>query len=274
MPSERFQIGTYEIPMIRFLNLIPDLREIYENNIGNRDFTMQDVARYLKYASPTSSGLPRKIYSMEIYGLISSISRGKYKIEELGKDILFPEKVKESSIQKQAIFNVQLWKKLYDRIQKNIPDSLFSQLRNITNAEPLEIEKKEKQIREWYLEDISIIPDEILEQNKQKSYNTDEYNNKQIMQNQQFTIDSSIHYPDERLENEFGVLSAKGIGSIKITDEDTLELAKSVLEILLKKIKSMNLLNTVKQTEPTIKDAEVILNNDKSYENKKSSPEG
>jgi len=264
--KETLRLGRYDIPLLRLPNAINDVNRVYEGTIGIEDLHINDIAKAWNLSSPSSGGFYKRLNSLVLFGFIESTGKARYKITPLTKDVLSENKNEALG---KAFFNVPLWSKLYERVSDNPPSSIFIQLNSITHGEPLEIKKYENKIREWYLEDLSTFPNKIIQQNKHKSYNVEGYNNNQNMQHQQSPIDFSISNSDEQLKEEFGVLTAKGIASIKITDEDTLELAKTVLDILLKKIKFMNIANTVKQTEPTKEDVEAVVNDD----NKESSPD-
>jgi hypothetical protein len=185
MAKETYRLGSFLVPISRLNpNSLNDLKTLYQATVGLTEIPNQDIAKAWSLSSPNSGGFYRRLNSLILYGLLQPASKGKFKITQLGKDILFPysEDHKKQSY-KKAVLNVDLWSELYRIIKnKNPPDSIFSHLRTITHAEPIQIEKAERDIRRWYLEDISLIPDEILqekdvEQTQQKEFSSQEYYN-------------------------------------------------------------------------------------------------
>lgn len=232
MVKERLLLGRYEIPIIRIPTAISDVEKIYQSTRGMDDFHITDIARAWNLNSPSSGGFYRRLNSIVLYGLLENTGKARFKISSLTTDILFHED-KRDIAKCKAFFNVPLWSKLYEKVKETPPPSIFSQLNSITNSEPLELKKYDNDIRTWYLEDLDTFPREVIPYREQKSYNTNE-NNIQDMSNPILVTNPP---PQNLSTNDYGVLSAKGIGNINITDEDTLAIAKSVLDILLKKIK-------------------------------------
>jgi hypothetical protein len=153
--------------MIRLPEALDNLKKVYKSTVGLEEFTSLDMAKALKLKNNVSGGFYRRLNSFLVYGLIEARGRGKFAITQLGKDILFPDNEEtRKECYKRAVFNVPLWNSLHEKIGNTKYASIFSQLKAITNAEPLEIQNKEETIREWYFDDIALLDD-----NTKKSFN-------------------------------------------------------------------------------------------------------
>jgi hypothetical protein len=168
MGKETQSLGPFEIPLSRlFPNCVNDVKKIYESTKGLPDFSSSDIAKAWILAGPTSGGFYRRLNSLLNYGLIEPATpRGRFRVSQLAKDILYPDDDNHrSEAYKRAFFNVPLWKQLYGKFEKNPPESIYSHLKSITGAEPDDIQRLQREIRKWYLEDISLISKEIIEEN-------------------------------------------------------------------------------------------------------------
>lgn len=171
------QLGTYEIPETRlFPTCINDLKKIYEQAHAD-PISSNDVAKALGFAAVTSGGFYRKLNSLVTYGLLDQVGRGTFKVSQLGTDSIFPADADHKKEYKQAVMNVALWAELYKKFKKNLPENIFVSLKNLTGAEPQQVQNAEKDVRKWYLDDIMLIPDEFL--NEEKSYMAQESSKKQ-----------------------------------------------------------------------------------------------
>lgn len=155
------QMGNYKIPEIRLeilLKLV--LKKIYDT-VKTDQIQSKDLSKILGYKHGTEVSLFKKINSMLVYGILEG--RGIYSITKLGEDLLFPESPDvEQKLKTQAIFNVELWKKIFDKNGKQPPkDGLWVQLKNITDVDPATAKKLENRIYNWYMEDMAIIPDNV-----------------------------------------------------------------------------------------------------------------
>jgi hypothetical protein len=237
MGKETQKLGAFEIPLSRlFPNAIDDLRKVYDATRGNDDFGSPEVARAWNLKSHDSGGFYRRLNSLLLYGLVESISKGRFIITPLGKDILYPDPSNENHRKQlftQAALNVQLWKELYSRVQKNPPPNIYSQLKSITGADAPQVQEAENQVRRWYLEDVSLVADEFVQEKQHKSYNLDESNKKSDMSNQ------SVVPPQPQADSSaFGTVSVNGVGSVTVKDEDSLMAAEVFLNIMKKKVES------------------------------------
>jgi len=157
------RLGRFDIPLVRFPNAINEAKTIYESTVGMEDFHINDAAKAWNLASPNSRRFYRRLNSLALFGL-ETVSKDRYRITSLAKGILFPPNVKEKNKAYATAFShVELWSRLYGMVKNNPPQRIFSQLSTITGAEPLVIKDLEKNVSEWYLEDLSVIPEDVLQ---------------------------------------------------------------------------------------------------------------
>lgn len=179
----------------------------------------------------SSGGFYRRINSLVIFGLIEQVSKGRLRITQLAKNILFPlDNEQRNQGYVEAFFHVEIWTRLYEKVKRNPPPSIFAQLSSITDAEPLEIKKLEGEIKRFYLEDLSLISDEALEQKDQKSYSLDQTHNKQFMDQQPI-----FEQPTE-LDRAFGTISISDRETLIVKDEDTLVAGEAFFNIIRKRV--------------------------------------
>ena len=223
------KLGSFEVPERRLVpDTIADVKKIYDA-IKSDEIQSKDLSQIFGYKYATATSFYMRLNSMVSYGLLEG--RGTFRVSDLGKSLLYPENEKQEKILKtKAILNVTLWKELYQKFQKSPPvDNFWVQIKNITGIEPQQAQDVEKQVRKWYLEDVTHISDEILSEivdGKAEGLRSNGTNTKQMSQQLASSIDP----------NSFGRLSVKGIGDIDLTDADTITLAESALKILRKKL--------------------------------------
>jgi hypothetical protein len=72
--------------------------------------------------------------------------------------------------------------------------------------------------RVWYLEDLSIVPEGIVQQREQKTYSYEEPYNR---------TDLSQEYVTEPETDAFGTVTVNNIGTVRVKDEDSLAVAEA-----------------------------------------------
>ena len=156
------QLGTFKAPDIRLDIVISEtLKEIYES-VKMDEIQSKDLSQLLGYKFGTEPTLFKKINSMLAYGILEG-GKGIYKITKLGEDLLFPEPDKEQDLKIQAIINVPLWRKLFEKNQRELPkNGLWVQLKNITEVDPATAKKAENRISNWYAEDMELVPEDFV----------------------------------------------------------------------------------------------------------------
>jgi hypothetical protein len=220
------KLGSFEIPEKRLVpDELADIKKIYDS-VKSDEISSKDLSIMLGYKHPTATSFYMRLNSMVSYGLLEG--RGTFRVSALGKDLAYPEnEIHEKNMKNKAILNVSLWKELYQKYQKLLPtDSFWVNLKNITGIEPQEAQIVEKQIKKWYVEDISNVSEDLLNPFESKDLSLKETNTKQMAQQLSPSVDP----------NSFGRLTIKGIGDIDLTDDDTITLAESALGILRKKL--------------------------------------
>lgn len=154
-------MGNYKVPEIRLELLLNSvLKKIYDV-VKTDQIQSKDLSKLLGYKHGTEVSLFKKINSMLVYGILDG--RGIYSVTKLGEDLLFPESPEiAQNLKTQAIFNVELWKKIFGKNGKQPPkDGLWVLLRNITDIDPATAKKLENRVYNWYVEDMSIISDDV-----------------------------------------------------------------------------------------------------------------
>ncbi|MCJ8306741.1 MAG: hypothetical protein HRU07_06805 [Nitrosopumilus sp.] len=157
------KLGDYEIPEIRLMpNAITVLDEIYSVKQRNKVLS-KDLAIHLGFKYGTESYFYRKLKTLLSYGLLEG--KGSYQVSELGESLLQPrtDKIKEIAKTK-AILNVELWKAIKEKVGK-IPreGNFWSVLVDITKVDPNTAKKEQAKILKWYLEDIELISEDLIE---------------------------------------------------------------------------------------------------------------
>ena len=167
------QLGSYDIPEIRLKPEIIDINKTIYDHIKNNEVPREDLAKLMGYASSISGGFYPKVRSLILYGLLEG--RGKFKVTDLGKNIAYPppNEKERTILYKTVLLNVPLWNEIYQKYGKNTPESFWYTLKEITGEEPVEIHKVANKVKDWYIEDMLLLPDEIL---KQQEIQTEEPN--------------------------------------------------------------------------------------------------
>lgn len=177
------QLGTEEIPEIR---LKPDCQELIKkiyDEVKSGEIGTENLSRLLGYARPQSGGFYPKVKSLISYGLLHG--RGKYSVTELGKKLAYPPPDEKTRLLlvREALFNVPLWIKIYNKHKRNLTDDFWYTLQEFTNAEQKDINDNEKDVRKWYLQDMLSIPEEVAEfEQDSNTFSSDANNNTQMSQ--------------------------------------------------------------------------------------------
>lgn len=232
------KLGAFEIPEFRLApNCVQDIKKIYDACKFEK-ITSKDLAKLLGYSNATSGRFYTRLKSLTAYGLISG--GGSNQVSQLGYQIAYPESPDhEDASRKKAIFNVELWRQLYRLVGRSpSQENFWLQLKNAAGIDAPEAQQNANLVRKWYMEDISLVPDNVLQSEdvdndtlstSSKSLSSNKSNNKPVSQQLVSPTDP----------NAFGILSVKGIGNIDLTDADSIDLAESALKILRKKLPSL-----------------------------------
>lgn len=226
------QLGQHTIPETRlFPETIQDVKTVYDS-IGADETTSLDLAKILGYSSNTTGAYYKRLTSLTGYGLIEKT--GRFRVSELGKRIAYPESDQDKKLAiKDAILRIPLWSELFKKFGKNPPtENFWVQIKNVTGVESPVAQKAESQVRKWYMEDVAQISDDITIEKSSVSDQT-----KGLSSNKGNNTSMS-QILTEISQESYGRFILPNVGFVDVTDEDTLEIAKSYLKVLEKKVKA------------------------------------
>lgn len=229
------QLGQYMIPETRlFPEPIQDIKTVYDS-IQSGETTSLDLAKILGYTSNTTGAYYKRLASLTGYGLIEKST--KFRVSELGKRIAYPESDSDKKLAiKEAVLHVTLWAELFKKFVKNPPaENFWVQIKNITGIESPTAQKVESQVRKWYMEDVAQISDDVMTETKGQG--SEKGQTKGLSSNEGNTRSMSQILTEVPAES-YGRFILPNVGFVDVTDEDTLEIAKSYLRVLEKKVKS------------------------------------
>lgn len=224
------QLGTYEIPESRFQpGVVEDIKKI-ASHVRGGEIRSDDLAKILGYSSQHSGGFYRRLNSLLVYGLIAG--RGKFRITELGESVAYPHNEEHRKrAYKEAILNVPLWNELFKLHKKDVPESIWLDLKNITGVTSAEAQASEKEIRRWYADDVMLIADEVVTDQEQKT---------------ESPIVTTVTQPSSQVASPFskeelnvnavGRIIVPGVGFIDVTDSTTFQIAQSYLQVMKERL--------------------------------------
>lgn len=191
------------------------------------------MAIHLGFKYGTESYFYRKLKSLLSYGLLEG--KGSYQVSELGESLLHPrtDKIKEIAKTK-AVLNVELWQAIKNKVGlKPREDNFWSVLVDITKVDPNTAKKEQAKILKWYLEDIKLISEDLIESELDiGNYDEDQHLSQSTAQPNQMSQQMGISQT-----SSLGKLTVPTMGTIEINDSDTLTIARTYLDVLEKKMK-------------------------------------
>lgn len=218
-------VGNKSIPNTRFLECVEKTKAFY----GNRGFEPAEpdvAAREFGYSNGLNGAYRMKLADLRLFGLFTS--RGNPQVSSLGKQVTYPETDEEKGKAiMDSLMSVELYKLIYDKYKLNPPDKLWSDIHNWTGLTINDSESIQHKVRELYYEDIKNIETTGLVGQLTPKV---EAQNKLV--DQQKEAKSEI----ESVENASAKLITK-YGTVIITDNDTVEIARSYLKLLEKNFK-------------------------------------
>lgn len=234
------KIGKYTIPRYRLDTLLPATAKIYDQ-FKSEEVSTHDIAPILKL-SATSGGFYQKMADLRAYGLIEG-RKDKITVTELGKKATFGDADEKAEALGEVVRNIPLWSKFLSKYGNSIkPENFWVDLARITGLERPDSQKKAGFVRKAYLEDAQYI--KSVGEPKKTLQNTSAYD---------FGTAGGI--PNMQAQTTTVSEKARGIAasfdhkaSIEITDEDSLEVAESILDLIRKKLRQE------KEEEQTPKD--------------------
>lgn len=145
------KIGNFEYPECKITDSIQVARAIEERFKGKVE-NQEALSAALGHSNVKSGGYIGKITALRRYGLISG--RGELILTQLSKQILHPtsEEEKTESIA-QAMENVELFKKIFERLREATPtDSFWVDLVEITGEDRSVAQKDAIKLRNLYMD--------------------------------------------------------------------------------------------------------------------------
>lgn len=225
------KLGAYDIPEQRLIpTVLTTLEEIYK--VKKREkIQSKDLAILLGFKYGTEPHYYRKIHSLQEYGLMDG--KGIFQISELGEKILHPRDEQEKAlVLTKSVLNVPLWKEIYQKHgKKPRDDNFWAVLVDITKVDPATAKSNGGKILGWYEADIGHISDNLVGQEISPQSPTESLRSSNTQSN---TMSQQL-VPQDSL----GMLTVPEMGNIVIKNEDTLAIARTYLDVLEKKIKTL-----------------------------------
>lgn len=149
------KIGKYWTPTNRLGTLLEATTIIYDN-YGGKEINADLIAAALKHSS-NSGTFKTKLADLKTYGLIEG--RGQQlTVTELAKQATFGEQAEKAEALRKIIWNVDLWRELWDSYATSIKkENFWAVLVKITGEERSIAQKKAESIRKVYLEAVEYI---------------------------------------------------------------------------------------------------------------------
>lgn len=222
------KIGKYTIPRYRLDTLLPATAKIYEQ-FESEEVSTHDIAPILRL-SATSGGFYQKMADLRAYGLIEG-RKDKITVTELGKKATFGDADEKAEALGEVVRNIPLWSKFLSKYGNSIKaENFWVDLARITGLERPDSQKKAAFVRKAYLEDAQYIksvgePTTTLED--ASSYGVGVVGRIPNMQAQTTTASEKARGIAASFDHK---------ASIEITDEDSLEVAESILDLIRKKL--------------------------------------
>ncbi|MBI2971701.1 MAG: hypothetical protein HYY37_04770 [Candidatus Aenigmarchaeota archaeon] len=150
------KIGNYEYPDLRVSDAI-DLAKKFHEKLNGTTQSPDALAGAWGHSSAKSGTFLVKLGAMRKYGLIDG--RGQsLALSSLAEKILFPKKDEYDVAVKEMIFKIDIWKKLYERLNGKEPDSNFwIILQEITNIDRATANAEADKISKFYKDVLSYL---------------------------------------------------------------------------------------------------------------------
>jgi hypothetical protein len=202
----------YDVPEVRlYPTLVGATKAIYEKFSSEEAENPEVIAKLLGHKTANSGAFLTKLACLRSYGLVE---RRGLRVTDLGKKLTFPTNdQEENEAVRQAILNIPLWSEFYVKWGTEPPNGNFwVDLAKITGLDAPEAQKVARDVRRAYLDDISHLKPEIL------------------------PVESVSAKPVP--VNVLGRLETAEYGTLTIRDAGSISVAKSILELIERKLKS------------------------------------
>jgi hypothetical protein len=214
-------IGNFEYPDYTITDSI-QVAQIIEDQFKGKVENQAALSAALGHKTVKSGGYIGKITALRRYGLVSG--RGELTTTQLAKQILHPisEEEKTEAIA-QAMENVELFKRILERLGQTLPtDSFWVDLVEITGEDRSVAQKDAIRIRNLYMDGHRFLA----------SARKAEIKPKQIGEKAEITKVEPSTPTDALFE-----LRTKDYGTLIVKDEESIEVARNLIDIIERKIK-------------------------------------
>jgi hypothetical protein len=225
-------IGNFEYPEYKITDSI-QVAQIVEEQFKGKVENQAALAAALGHKTLKSGGYIGKITALRRYGLVSG--RGELITTQLAKQILHPmsEEEKTEAIA-EAMENVELFKKIFERLGETIPtDSFWVDLVEITGEDRSVAQKDAIKLRNLYMDGYRFLASARKAEIKPKAIEAK-------------AEPAKAEMPTTPTDALFE-LRTKDYGTLIVKDEESIEVARNLINIIERKIKTKK--NRVRQTE-------------------------
>jgi len=215
-------IGNFEYPEMKITDCI-EIAKIIEEQFKGKVENQAALAAALGHTTLKSGGYIGKITALRRYGLVSG--RGELTLTQLAQQILHPmsEEEKAEAIA-QAMENIELFKKIFERLGEKTPtESLWVDLVEITGEDRSVAQKDAIKLRNLYMDGYRFLVSARKAEIKPKGIETKAEPTKAEM---------PLTSTDALFE-----LRTKDYGTLIVKDEESIEVARNLINIIERKIK-------------------------------------
>ena len=153
------KLGIYSCPDIKATEAL-EIAKMYKERLGGKSTSLQAFAQAIGHSTSNSGGFIHKLSDLKTYGLVEG--RGQnLELSQLAIRILMPIGDDKEKALRDMVFNIPLWKALYQKLDGKSPsgDSFMFLLLEITKAKQDEIYPIQARISKLYIDAMSLIKD-------------------------------------------------------------------------------------------------------------------
>jgi hypothetical protein len=148
------KIGNFEYPELKVDDAIKSVK-IFKEKLNGTTNSLDALAGLWGHKSSKSGTFLTKLADLRKYGLITG--RGELKLTSLAEAIIYPQNESELSKNlKEMIFNVELWRTLYERLGGKMPTQDFwIILQEVAGIDRGTAQKEAEKISKLYVDTIT-----------------------------------------------------------------------------------------------------------------------
>lgn len=221
------KIGNLDYPDFKIRDAM-EIARLIEERFNGRVENQATLAQVLGHKTDKSGGYIAKVTALRRYGLVTG--RGEITTTQLAKSIVYPKSPEEQmNAIVQAIENVELFKRIFERLGETMPsDDFWVDLVEITGAERGEAQKDAIRIRNLYMDGYEYMVSSKKAERKPK-----------VVEEKPEPI------PSEALFE----LRTRDYGTLIVKDEDSIAVARKLIDIIEGKIRGKEKKETKKQNK-------------------------